>query len=85
VAGGALAELNQALDNLAAVLDAAGLGLDDVVKVTLFLADLAAGAAVNACWGERFAQPWPARSTVQVAALPAGALVEIDAIALRRG
>jgi 2-iminobutanoate/2-iminopropanoate deaminase len=85
VAGGVLAELDQALDNLTAVLEAAGLGLEDVVKVTLFLADLGAGAAVNARWGERFAEPRPARSTVQVAALPAGALVEVDAIASRGG
>ena len=84
VAGGPLAELDQALDNLEAVLAAAGLGLPDVVKVTLFLADLRAGAAVNGRWAERFADPRPARSTVQVAALPAGAQVEIDAIARRR-
>jgi 2-iminobutanoate/2-iminopropanoate deaminase len=83
VAGGPLAELDQALDNLAAVLAGAGLGLPDVVKVTLFLADLGVGAAVNARWAERFPEPRPARSTVQVAALPAGAQVEIDAIARR--
>jgi 2-iminobutanoate/2-iminopropanoate deaminase len=83
--GGTLAELDRALDNLAAVLGAAGLGLEDVVKVTLFLADLADGAAVNARWQERWPDPPPARSTVAVAALPAGARVEIEAIAARRG
>lgn len=85
VPGGVLAELDQALDNLTAVLGSAGLGLQDVVKVTLFLADLGAGAAVNRRWAERFPRPWPARSTVQVAGLPAGAQVEIDAIARAGG
>ena len=84
VAGGVLAELDRALDNLTAVLAGAGLGLADVVKVTLFLTDLGAGGAVNARWTERFPAPPPARSTVQVAALPAGAAVEIDAIAVVR-
>ncbi|HWP67148.1 MAG TPA: Rid family detoxifying hydrolase [Candidatus Limnocylindria bacterium] len=84
VAGGTVAELRQALANLAAVLAAAGLGLDDVVKTTLFLVDLADGPAVNAAYGEVFRAPYPARSTVQVSALPAGARVEIEAIAARR-
>jgi 2-iminobutanoate/2-iminopropanoate deaminase len=82
-AGGTVAELRQALANLEAVLAAAGLGLDAVVKTTLFLVDLADGPAVNALYGETFAAPYPARSTVQVAALPAGARVEIEAIAKR--
>jgi len=85
VSGGTLAELDRALDNLAAVLGAAGLGLEDVAKVTLFLADLSEGPAVNARYAERMPEPRPARSTLQVAALPAGARVEIDAIAVRRG
>lgn len=82
--GGTVPELRQALANLAAVLAAADLALDDVVKTTLFLVDLADGPAVNAAYGETFAAPYPARSTVQVSALPAGARVEIEAIAARR-
>jgi 2-iminobutanoate/2-iminopropanoate deaminase len=85
VPGGTLAELRQALSNLAAVLAAAGLGLDDVAKTTLFLVDLADGPAVNAAYGAAFRAPYPARSTVQVSALPAGARVEVEAIAARRG
>lgn len=84
VAGGAAAEAEQALRNLAAVLTAVGLGLADVVKTTLFLVDLSEGPAVGAIYTARFAEPYPARSTVQVAALPAGARVEIEAIAVRR-
>jgi 2-iminobutanoate/2-iminopropanoate deaminase len=83
VAGGTEAEMERALTNLAAVLDAAGLGLGDVVKTTLFLVDLADGPAVGALYARRFPTPYPARSTVQVAALPAGARVEIEAIAAR--
>jgi 2-iminobutanoate/2-iminopropanoate deaminase len=85
VAGGTVAELRQALANLTAVLAGAGLGLADVVKTTLFLVDLADGPAVNAAYGEIFGAPYPARSTVQVSALPAGARVEIEAIAVRPG
>jgi 2-iminobutanoate/2-iminopropanoate deaminase len=84
VPGGTIPELRQALANLHAVLAAAGLGLDAVVKTTLFLVDLADGPAVNALYGATFTAPYPARSTVQVAALPAGARVELEAIA-RRG
>lgn len=84
VAGGAAAELEQALTNLEGVLGALGLDLAAVVKTTLFLADLADGAAVGAVYARRFPTPYPARSTVQVAALPAGARVELEAIAVRR-
>jgi 2-iminobutanoate/2-iminopropanoate deaminase len=84
VGGGAAGEAERAVDNLAAVLAAAGLGLGDVVKTTLFLADLADGPAVGAVYARRFPAPYPARSTVQVAALPMGARVEIEAIAARR-
>ena len=83
VTGGTIPELRQALANLDAVLTAVGLGLDVVVKTTLFLVDLADGPAVNALYAEIFTAPYPARSTVQVAALPAGARVEIEAIARR--
>ena len=84
VPGGTVTELRQALANLAAVLAAAGLGIEDVVKTTLFLVDLADGPAVNAVYGEIFRAPYPARSTVQVSALPAGARIEIEAIAVFR-
>lgn len=81
VAGGVAAEARQVLDNLAAVLAAAGLGFDAIVKTTIFLVDINDFAAVNAIYGERVGTPPPARSTIAVAALPLGARVEIEAIA----
>jgi 2-iminobutanoate/2-iminopropanoate deaminase len=84
VTGGTVAELRQAVANLRAVLAAAGLGLAEVVKTTVFLVDLADGPSVNATYGDLFAAPYPARSTVQVTALPAGARIEIEAIAAQR-
>jgi len=77
------AQAERALRNLQAVLDAAGLGLDDVVKTTIFLADVNDFAAVNAVYAKFMPEPPPARSTVGIAALPKGALVEIEAIARR--
>jgi len=85
VPGGVLAELEQAFANLEAVLVAAGSGLDAVVKTTIFLTDLGTGPAVNAAYAARFPEPRPARSTVGVLALPAGASVEIEAVAVRGG
>jgi 2-iminobutanoate/2-iminopropanoate deaminase len=76
-------QTERALLNLEAVLGAAGLGMADVVKMSLFLVDLAHFAQVNAIYKTHVVQPAPARSTVQVAALPVGALVEIEAIARR--
>ena len=70
--------------NLAAVLDAAGLTLDDVVKCNVYLVDMADFAAMNAAYAEAFTEPFPARTTVAVAALPLGARVEIEAVAQRR-
>ena len=84
VPGGLIAEAARALENLAAVLTAAGLGLGDVVKTTVYLVDLSEGAVLNEIYGSYFVPPYPARATVQVAALPAGARVEVDAIAARR-
>ena len=81
---GVEAQAERSLRNLAAVLAAAGLGFEDVVKTTLFLADMADFAAVNAVYGRFMPDPPPARSTVGVGALPKGGLVEIEAIA-RRG
>jgi 2-iminobutanoate/2-iminopropanoate deaminase len=82
VEGGIEAETRQVLDNLTAVLEAAGAGWRDVVRTTIFLADLGDFALVNKLYGERVgAGVLPARSTVQVAKLPRGAAVEIDAVA----
>src|SRR5438552_12301334 len=72
------------LDNLAAVLDAAGSGLDRVVKCTAFLADFADFAAINDVYAQRFGQHPPARSTVATSALPQGARIEIECVAVRR-
>jgi 2-iminobutanoate/2-iminopropanoate deaminase len=77
---GVAAQAEQVLDNLAAVLAAAGASLADVVRTTLFLADMADFATVNAVYGKRFTSNPPARSTVQ-AALPKSGLVAIDLIA----
>ena len=75
------AQTEQALDNLAAVLAAAGATFADVVKTTIFLANMADFATVNAIYGARFGSNPPARSTVQAAALPKGGLIEIEMIA----
>jgi 2-iminobutanoate/2-iminopropanoate deaminase len=80
---GVEAQAERALRNLQSVLDAAGLGWDDVVKTTIFLADMADFAAVNAVYARFMPDPPPARSTIQVAALPKAGLVEIEAIARR--
>ena len=80
---GVEAQCERALKNLQSVLDAAGLGFDDVVKTTIFLSDMADFAAVNAVYTKFMPDPPPARSTVQVAALPKAGLVEIEAIARR--
>ena len=77
------AQAERALKNLTAVLDAAGLSFDDVVKTTCFLADINDFAAFNAVYVRFMPDPPPARSTFQVAALPRGGLVEIEAIARR--
>jgi 2-iminobutanoate/2-iminopropanoate deaminase len=81
VAGGASEQAERALQNLGAVLRAAGLGPEHVVKTTVFLTDMADFADVNKVYGRFFTEPFPARSTVQVAALPKGASVEIDLVA----
>jgi len=75
-------QTRQVLSNLQAILAAAGSSLDQVVKTTIFLQDMADFAKVNAIYGQAFTGTPPARSTVQVAALPAGALIEIEAVAL---
>ena len=82
VDGGVEAQARRAMDNLSAVLEAAGSSIGRIVKTTIFVADLGDFAAVNAVYGSFFTADPPARSTVHVAGLPAGALVEIEAIAL---
>ena len=77
------AQTLQALRNITSVLEAAGAGWKDVVKTTVFLADMSDFAAFNAVYAEVLEEPFPARSTVEAAALPKGARIEIDAIAVR--
>lgn len=82
VKGGVETETRQALTNLKNILEAAGSSLEHVVKTTVFLQDMADFPKMNAIYTEYFPENPPARSTVQVAALPKGALVEIEAVAL---
>jgi 2-iminobutanoate/2-iminopropanoate deaminase len=84
VEGDIKAQTERVMQNLAAVLEAAGVEFSDVVKASIFVADLADFAAVNEIYGKRFPANPPARSTVQVAALPKGARVEIDLVAIKR-
>jgi 2-iminobutanoate/2-iminopropanoate deaminase len=81
-AGGVEAETRQALTNLQHVLEAAGASLASVVKTTVFLRDINDFARMNAVYAEFFTADFPARSAVQVAALPRGGAVEIEAVAL---
>ena len=81
VPGDVRAQAERVMENLAAVLRGAGLDFHHVMKTTIYLVDLADFAAVNEVYGKRFPKAPPARATVQVAALPRGARVEIDAIA----
>ena len=83
VEGGIEAQSERTLKNLSAVLDAAGCSMADVVKTTCFLADIADFATFNAIYARFFPDPPPARSTFQVAALPKGARVEVEAVAVR--
>ena len=84
VAGGIREQTSRVMQNLQAVLEAAGSGLDQVVRTTVFLADMGEFAAMNEVYGTFFPHDPPARSTVQVARLPRDVRVEIDAIALVR-
>ena len=79
------AQTRRALENLSGVLRAGGSSLADVVKTTVFLVDMGDYAAMNEVYGEFFSSEPPARSAVAVAALPRGARVEVEAIAVRRG
>ena len=83
VPGGMEVEVDRALDNLQAVLEAAGSGLQRLVRVTVYLTDLGEFATLNRIYGDKLGSARPARATVGVAALPKGACVEIDAVAVR--
>ncbi len=85
IEGGVAAQTRQVLQNLQAVLTALGLNLDSIVKTTIYLTDLTMFAEMNAVYATYFRPPYPARATVQVSALPMGALVEIEAIAYAGG
>jgi 2-iminobutanoate/2-iminopropanoate deaminase len=81
VEGGIEAQTEQVFKNIKTLLDAAGLDFADVVKSTVYMTNLADFQAMNAIYQKHVARPFPARSTVQVAALPVGAIVEIEMIA----
>ena len=80
VAGGIEPQIRRVFDNLSAICTAAGGSLDDIVKLTVFLTDMANFPQVNAIMEQYFSAPYPARAAVGVAALPKGAEVEMDAI-----
>ena len=80
VPGGIEAQIRRVFDNLSAVCSAAGGSLDDIVKLTIFLTDMGDFPQVNTIMGQYFSTPYPARAAVQVAALPKGVSVEMDAI-----
>ena len=81
--GGIREQTRQSLTNVQAILQEAGLGLDRVVKTTVFLSDIANFAQMNEVYAEFFAAPFPARSAVAVRDLPKGALVEVEVVAAR--
>lgn len=81
--GGVQEQTRQSLLNAKAILESAGLGLNNVVKTTVFLADMGDFAAMNEIYAQFFAAPFPARSAVAVKTLPKGALVEIECIAAK--
>ena len=82
VEGGIQAQTRMALTNLRSVLESAGSSLEQVVKTTVFLTDIAQFAEMNAVYAEFFTSDHPARSAIQVAALPKGGIVEVEAIAV---
>ena len=78
------AQARQSLDNVKALLESQGLGFEHVVKSTVFLANMDDFAVMNGIYGEYFVEPYPARSAVQVAKLPKGALIEVEVIATKQ-
>jgi 2-iminobutanoate/2-iminopropanoate deaminase len=83
VDGGVSEQTEQVLRNVQSVLEEAGSGLDRVLKTTVFLTDLGSFGAMNEVYARHFTPPYPARSTIEVSALPAGAAVEIECTAVR--
>ena len=81
IEGGIKEQTRQSLSNVRAILEEAGLSMANVVKTTVFIADMADFADMNAVYAEFFAEPYPARSAVAVKSLPKGALVEIEVVA----
>lgn len=82
--GRIMAQTNQCLLNIKHVLNAAGLTLDDVVKTTVFLADMSDFSGMNTVYEKYFSEPYPARSAVAVKTLPKGAMLEIEVVAVRQ-
>ena len=82
VEGGIEAQTNQVFKNLTAVIEASGASLADVVKLTIYLTDLAEVPRVNDIMASYFSEPYPARATIEVSALPKGSLVEVDAVVM---
>ena len=76
-------QARRALENVRAIVESSGCTMADCVKVTIYLTDLSAFAQVNEVYKEFFAEPYPARSCIEVSAVPKGAILEIDAIAIR--
>lgn len=83
VEGDVQAQTRQALTNARAIMNEAGLDLNNVIKTTVFLSDMANFAAMNEIYAEFFSEPYPARSAVAVKTLPKNALVEVECIAIR--
>lgn len=81
--GGVKEQTRQSILNVKAILEEAGLALSNVVKTTVYLADMGDFAAMNEVYSQFFAQPYPARSAIAVKALPKGALVEVEVVAAR--
>ncbi|MBN2220780.1 MAG: RidA family protein [Vallitaleaceae bacterium] len=81
---GIIEQAKQSLENVQAVLEAAGLSMQDVIKMTVFLKDMNTFSAMNEVYKSFFEEPYPARSAVEVARLPKDVLIEIEAIALRK-
>lgn len=77
-------QTRQVMDNLMSIIDEAGCEVGDLVKLTIYLKDLADFPVVNGIYGEYFERPYPARATVEVSGIPLGGLVEMDAVAVRR-
>ena len=83
VAGGVVEQTEQCMRNIKEILLASGLTMEHVMKVTVFMTDLGQFAAMNEVYAKHFVAPYPARAAVQVSALPKGALIEIEAVALK--